>query len=96
MFQTNKFTLTSSKEYYTPTFITKLSGFASRNYILDAGSARSVQLGIAVRLLAEAETLLLSAVSRPAACSTQVFVKRKPGALSSQVKRPGHETDPGP
>ena len=86
----------SSKEYYTPTFITKLSGFASRNYILEAGSARSVQLGIAVRLLAEAETLLLSAASRPAPGSTQLFVKLMPAALSSQAKRPERETDPGP
>jgi hypothetical protein len=86
----------SSKEYYTPTFITKLYGFASRNGILEAGSVRSVQLGIAVRLLAEAETLLLSAASRPAPGSTQRFVKLKPAALSSQVKRQGRQNDPGP
>ena len=86
----------SSKEYYTPTFITKLSGFAARYYILEEGSARSVQLGIAVRLLARAETLLLSAASRPSPGSTKLLVQLKPEALSSQVKRPGRETDPGP
>jgi hypothetical protein len=104
LLHTNKFTLTSSKEYYTPALVTKRTGFASGNYIVVAGSAPSVHglhsalddLGIGVRFLTEAETFLFSTASKPAPGSNKLFVKWMLAALSSRVKRPGRKTDPGP